>query len=78
MTIEEARVIVNEWTKELVAKWDKTGLLDSLHDDITPCQMSVLIESEPKMRIEQNMTKKQKRIQEAFDMVLSEKKVTKI
>jgi 23S rRNA maturation-related 3'-5' exoribonuclease YhaM len=40
-----------EETKGLVAKWDKTGLLDGIKNDIDKSEMSVLIESEPKQII---------------------------
>jgi CRISPR/Cas system CMR-associated protein Cmr5 small subunit len=41
-----------EETKGLVAKWDKTGLLDGIKNDIDKSNMAVLIESEPKQIIE--------------------------
>ena len=40
-----------EETKGLVAKWDKTGLLDGIKNDVDKSNMSVLIESESKQII---------------------------
>ncbi len=42
-----------EETKGLVAKWDKTGLLDGIKDDINPSKMAVLLESQPKQIIDE-------------------------
>lgn len=49
---EKAKQRLMEETKGLVAKWDKTGLLDGIKDDITQSNMAVLLESEPKQIID--------------------------
>jgi hypothetical protein len=36
-----------EETKALVEKWDKSGLLEGIKDDITPSKLTTLIESQP-------------------------------
>ena len=65
MTKEEARAIVNKHNGSLVAKWDKTVLLDGLKDDINPSKMAVLIESESKIVIVKD-TPEQRELNEAM------------
>src|SRR5512137_433977 len=41
-------------TRGLVSKWDKTGLLEGLKDDIAKSNMSVLLENQAKQLIEES------------------------
>ena len=40
--------------KELVSKWDKTGLLDGLNEDFKKNSMAVLLENQAKQLIQEN------------------------
>ena len=40
--------------KKLVAKWDKTGLLDGLNEDFKKSGMAVMLENQAKQLISEN------------------------
>lgn len=50
---DAAKQRLMEETKGLVKKWEKTGLLDGIKNDIDKSNLSVLIESQPKQLIDE-------------------------
>jgi hypothetical protein len=66
MTKEEAKIVLEKWSKTLVKKWERTGLLDGLNSDIKNPNMAVLLESKPKQIFDDEMTPEERELNEAM------------